>query len=60
MLPKYEHVAVVFPTPESDELARRLAGRAGKHIPQHVMDRMIGDFEMPTLAEGFTEITVVE
>jgi len=56
MLPKYEHVAVVFVTPEPHELERRLASRPGKSIPQNVMDRMIRDFEMPTLDEGFTEI----
>jgi len=59
MLPKYEHVAVVFPTPEPDELTRRLMSRPGKSIPKHVMDRMIRDFEMPTLDEGFAEIVLV-
>ena len=55
-LPKYEHIAVVFKTPDADELARRLAGRPGKNIPEHVMRTMISGFEMPTLDEGFTEI----
>jgi predicted kinase len=59
MLPKYEHFAVVFATPEPDELNRRLISRLGKSIPKHVMDRMIRDFEMPTLDEGFVDIKVV-
>ena len=59
-LPKYEHIAVVFATPEPDELARRLASRPGKNIPKHVMDQMINGFEMPTLDEGFTEIILVK
>jgi predicted kinase len=55
-LPKYEHIAVVFKTPDADELARRLASRPGKNIPDHVMRSMIDSFEMPTEDEGFTEI----
>ena len=59
MLPNYEHIAVVFPTPEKDELARRLASRPGKNIPDHVMRSMIGGFVMPTLDEGYKEILYV-
>jgi predicted kinase len=55
-LPNYEHIAVVFKTPEKAELDRRLASRPGKIIPAYVMEQMIDGFEMPTLAEGFTEI----
>jgi len=55
-LPKYEHIAIVFKTPEADELARRLASRPGKNIPDYVMRSMIDGFEMPTEDEGFTEI----
>ena len=55
-LPGYEHIAVVFRTPEKDELAKRLASRPGKNIPDHVMRSMIDNFEMPTEDEGFTEI----
>jgi predicted kinase len=55
-LPKYEHIAVVFATPDEDELARRLASRPGKNIPNHVMRSMIDSFVMPTEDEGFTEI----
>jgi len=58
-LPKYEHIAIVFKTPEADELARRLASRPGKNIPDHVMRTMIDGFEMPTEDEGFTEIWYV-
>jgi predicted kinase len=56
MLPNYEHIAVVFRTPESEELTKRLASRPGKNIPDYVLRSMIDGFEMPTLAEGFSEI----
>jgi gluconate kinase len=55
-LPKYEHIAIVFATPEKEELDRRLASRPGKNIPDHVMRSMIGGFQMPTEDEGFKEI----
>ena len=55
-LPKYEHIAVVFKTPEPDELARRLASRPGKNIPDHVMRSMIDGFQVPTEDEGFSQI----
>ena len=56
MLPDYEHIAVVFKTPESIELSRRLASRPSKNIPNHVMRSMINNFEMPSEDEGFKEI----
>lgn len=56
MLPQYDHIAVVFPTPDPDELARRLAGRPGKHIPAKVIDDMISSFQPPSLQEGFAQI----
>lgn len=56
MLPDHEHIAVVFRTPESEELSKRLASRPGKNIPDYVVRSMIDGFEMPTLAEGFVEI----
>jgi predicted kinase len=55
-LPDYEHVAVVFRTPDRAELDRRLASRPGKTIPADVVDRMIAEFEMPEETEGFKEI----
>ena len=58
-LPKYEHIAVVFKTPDAEELARRLASRPGKNIPDHVIRSMIDNFEMPTEEEGFKEIWYV-
>ena len=58
-LPNYEHIAVVFLTPEPEELARRLASRPGKNIPTDVMRSMINNFEMPTIDEGFKEIIYV-
>lgn len=56
MLPNYYHIAVVFKTPEKEELDRRLANRPGKIIPDHVVNNMIKNFEMPTEDEGFEEI----
>ena len=56
MLPGYEHIAVVFKTPEHKELMRRLMSRPGKEIPDHVIYSMIGTWEDPTVEEGFTEI----
>jgi len=56
MLPDYEHIAVVFKTPEHEELVRRLRSRPGKEIPEHVIASMIAGFEMPTEEEGFKEI----
>ena len=45
---------------EKEELAKRLASRPGKNIPDHVMRNMIDGFEMPTEDEGFTEIWFAE
>jgi predicted kinase len=59
MLPDYEHIAVVFKTPEHKELMRRLSSRPGKEIPEDVITNMITGFEMPTLKEGFKEIWYV-
>ena len=56
MLPDYEHIAVVFKTPDPLELIIRLKSRPGKNIPAHVMRSMIDNFEMPTEEEGFKEI----
>lgn len=55
-LPGYDHIAVVFRTPEKEELERRLASRPGKAIPAHVMRSMIDGWDEPTEDEGFTEI----
>ncbi len=58
MLPDYEHIAVVFRTPEHTELMRRLVSRweSGKIVPEHVVASMIANWEEPTEEEGFTEI----
>ena len=56
MLPDYEHIAVVFKTPEADELKRRLDSRPGKNIPDHVMKSMMDNYDIPTEEEGFKEI----
>ncbi len=58
MLPDYYHIAVVFKTPDHEELMRRLTSRwdDGKIIPEHVVASMIAGWEEPTEAEGFKEI----
>lgn len=56
MLPDYYKIAVVFATPDLEELDRRLKSRPGKHIPRKVMQQMIRGFEMPTKEEGFDEV----
>jgi predicted kinase len=58
MLPNYYKIAVVFKTPEPEELARRLASRVGKNIPEEVSETMARQLrdEPPTEAEGFDEI----
>ena len=56
MLPDYEHIAVVFKTPDHEELMRRLMSRPGKDIPDHVIASMINSWEDPTIEEGFKEI----
>ena len=56
MLKDYTHIAVVFKTPEPEELARRLNSRPGKTITDGVVKSMIDGFVMPTEDEGFTEI----
>jgi predicted kinase len=62
MLPDYEHIAVVFRTPEHKELMRRLESRweSGKIIPEHVIASMIASWEEPTEDEGFKEIWYVD
>jgi len=56
MLPDYEHIAVVFQTPDEEEHQRRLKSRPGKVIPEAVLWDMVWNFEMPTHEEGFSEI----
>ena len=56
MLPDYEHIAVVFRTPDLDILKERLASRPGKEVPWEVVQGMIDNWEEPTEEEGFKEI----
>lgn len=58
-LPNYEMIAVVFKTPDSEELDRRLKSRPGKNIPNHVMKSMIKNWEEPSEEEGFDKIIYV-
>lgn len=52
----YEFDCVVFESPETDEWARRLY-RPGKTIPDHVLESMADNIEIPTMDEGFSCIT---
>jgi predicted kinase len=56
MLPDYQHIAIVFRTPELDVLKERLASRPGKDVPWEVVQGMIDNWEEPTEEEGFKEI----
>lgn len=56
MLPDYEHIAVVFKTPDPEELKLRLCSRPGKNIPDEVMQSMISTLVLPSEEEGFKEI----
>lgn len=56
----YEFHAVVFPAPEKKEWDRRLNSRPGKNIPEEVIAGMLKSFEMPTIEEGFSSITIIE
>lgn len=58
MLPNYYKIAVVFPTPPTAELQKRLASRPGKEIPWEVVSDMAQKLEIepPTKEEGFDEI----
>ena len=58
MLWAYDHIAVVFHAPDTEELTRRLNSRPGKSIPDHVIASMLQHFEMPTVEEGFKEVWV--
>ena len=60
MLPDYYHIAVVFKTPDIEELKKRLANRPGKEIPWTIVSEMIANFQMPTEEEGFEEIWFVD
>lgn len=55
----YRKVAVFFPTPSDAEFKRRLASRPGKTIPANVVMGMKSQLEMPSEAEGFDEVIVV-
>lgn len=55
----YEKIAVFFPTPDKEELSKRLDSRPGKNIPQNIMMGMIASLVQPTTDEGFDDIIVV-
>jgi len=58
MLPNYYKIAVVFKTPPTAELIKRLDSRPGKEIPWNIVSDMAQKLETepPTLDEGFDEI----
>jgi len=58
MLPEYYKIAVVFKTPATSELKRRLESRPGKIIPWEIVSDMAQKLEAepPSKEEGFDEI----
>ena len=56
MLPDYEHIAVVFETPNELEHTKRLQSRPGKTISADVIEHMKSSIEAPSLEEGFSQI----
>lgn len=61
MIPvNYEKIAVVFQTPDTDELMKRLASRPGKEIPQEVISQMVNNFEKVSEQEGFDKVINVQ
>ena len=58
MLPEYYKIAVVFKTPSTAELIKRLESRPGKEIPWSIVSDMAQKLETepPTIEEGFNEI----
>jgi len=56
LLKDYRAIAVVFFTPDEQELQKRLSARPGKIIPASVVRDMTLRFSEPTLEEGFSEI----
>lgn len=55
----YEKIAVFFPTPDREELTKRLDSRAGKTIPTYVIKSMADNLETPSPAEGFDQVIFV-
>jgi len=55
---EYQKIAVYFPTPDSDELKRRLDSRAGKTIPANILMGMASQLQPPTKDEGFDDVRV--
>lgn len=53
----YKKIAVVFEVPEN--LDRRLSGRIGKTIPDHVMENMKKSYQQPSSEEGFDEFEII-
>ena len=56
MLRDYKAIAILIPTPNDEELAKRLKSREGKHISQRVIMQMKNNFVSPSYTEGFDEI----
>ena len=56
----YDKIAVFFATPQAEEHQRRLQGRVGKTIPDHVIQGMMDQLTMPTKGEGFDRIIHVD
>ena len=59
MLPEYYAIAVVFRPTDRDKIFRQLIGRTTRTVPNHVVHKMLDQWEEPTEAEGFKEIWYV-
>jgi len=57
---EYNKIAIVFPTPDVEELRKRLDGREGKIINPTLAKEMQDKFVYPTLEEGFDMIYTAE
>lgn len=61
----YTFQAIVFPEVGSaalseEEWKRRLANRPGKTIPDHILESMVDNYEIPLMSEGFEKTIFVE
>jgi predicted kinase len=56
----YKKIAVVVQCSDPFIHANRLASRKGKTIPNHIIESMKNTFIMPSLEEGFNDITIID
>lgn len=56
LFPNYNHIFVIFGTPEIEEHNRRLNSRIGKTISEDLLFKMKNSFEYPTWNENCNQI----